>query len=259
MPGLRLDIRLAILLVVAVLVPAASAVAQPPGKVRVVNRPAPIQRWFRQPVTDVLAIVEPETTLEVLDQENGWYWVVVPPDAHGTRRAGWINSRLVEPVTTVSPKPGATPSAAAASVSATEPVAEDRVTITARQGEGSAGSVPSVTRSYTFEDVHFDRDRFSVRQQDAGLLDAAVAALKADPLLTVNLEGYTCDLGSAEYNLALGVRRANAVKSYLISQGIAAERLHTISLGEDRAKHDNSSEETRMLNRRVAVVPAAKR
>jgi OOP family OmpA-OmpF porin len=44
-----------------------------------------------------------------------------------------------------------------------------------------------------------------------------------------------------------------------VSQGIAADRLHTISLGEDRPKHDNSTEETRRLNRRVALVPGAKR
>lgn len=86
------------------------------------------------------------------------------------------------------------------------------------------------------------------------ILRAALAALEADPLLS-NIEAYTCSLGTTTYNLALGARRANAVKNYLVSEGIAADRLHTVSPGEDHAKHDNSREETRQLNRRVALVP----
>jgi OOP family OmpA-OmpF porin len=59
--------------------------------------------------------------------------------------------------------------------------------------------------------------------------------------------------------MALGVRRATAVRDYLVSQGIAADRLHTASHGEDQPKHDNTSEETRRLNRRVAFVAESKK
>ena len=59
---------------------------------------------------------------------------------------------------------------------------------------------------------------------------------------------------TAEYNLALGDRRANAVRDYLTSRGIAASRLGTVSYGEERPKHDNAREETRRLNRRAALV-----
>src|SRR5688572_29233353 len=99
MPAVRRKLPLAVL-VVAVIVPPASVAAQPPGTVRVVKEPAPIRRWFRAPVTDVLVMVDPGTTLDVLDQERGWYWVVAPRDAHGTRRAGWIRADQVEPVAT---------------------------------------------------------------------------------------------------------------------------------------------------------------
>jgi hypothetical protein len=83
------------LLVVAAATPAASALAQTPGLVRVGNNAAPIRRWFRAGVQDVLVMVPPGTILDVLDQERDHYWVVAPPDAHGTRRAGWIRTNVV--------------------------------------------------------------------------------------------------------------------------------------------------------------------
>ena len=72
--------------------------------------------------------------------------------------------------------------------------------------------------------------------------------------LRLEIEGHTCNIGTAEYNLALGERRANAVRDYLASRGITAERLRTVSYGEERPKFDNGREETRRLNRRAALV-----
>ena len=79
-------------------------------------------------------------------------------------------------------------------------------------------------------------------------------AMGDDPDLQVEIEGHTCNIGTNEYNLALGERRSSAVQDYLTSRGIAANRLRTISYGEERAAHDNSREETRRLNRRAALV-----
>jgi peptidoglycan-associated lipoprotein len=240
-----------LLLIIAVA--PSTAVAQVPGYVRVVADDARIQRWWREPVTDVMLEVQPGTTLEVLDKENGWFWVIVPADAYGTRRAGWIRERSVEPAPApVFPPRSERPSPSSAQRSAPPP-AEDRVAIS----EVREGDTPTPTvslKTYAFEDVHFDRDRYTLRKQDLASLGAVIEALKADPTLVLNLEGYTCNLGSEQYNLALGLRRANAVKEYLITQGIAAERLRTISLGEQNPKHDNADEATRQLNRRVAVV-----
>jgi outer membrane protein OmpA-like peptidoglycan-associated protein len=80
-----------------------------------------------------------------------------------------------------------------------------------------------------------------------------MAALRDDPTLRIQIEGHTCNIGTAEYNLALGDRRANAVRDYLVSRGVAANRLTTISYGEERPKYDNAREETRRLNRRAAL------
>ena len=112
----------------------------------------------------------------------------------------------------------------------------------------------SPVRNYTFEDVHFDFDRFSLRPEATRVLDEAVAALRDNPQLRIVVEGHTCNIGTAEYNLALGDRRANAVRDYLVSRGVTADRLRSVSYGEERPKHDNAREETRRLNRRAALV-----
>jgi peptidoglycan-associated lipoprotein len=135
------------------------------------------------------------------------------------------------------------------------------VTVTVDDGKGGTASdtvniqvVRPTPKSYTFEDVHFDFDRYSLRPEATRVLDEAVNALREDPTLRVEIEGHTCNIGTAEYNLALGERRANAVRDYLVSRGVDASRLHTVSYGEERPKYDNSREETRRLNRRAALV-----
>jgi len=109
-------------------------------------------------------------------------------------------------------------------------------------------------KTYTFEDVHFDFDRYTLRPEATRVLDEAIAAMRETPTLRLTIEGHTCNIGTAEYNLALGDRRANAVKDYLVSRGVTADRLQTISYGEERPKYDNAREETRRLNRRAALV-----
>ena len=111
-----------------------------------------------------------------------------------------------------------------------------------------------VVRNITFEDVYFDFDRYSLRPEATRVLDEAIVALKENATLRVEIEGHTCSIGTAEYNLALGDRRANAVKDYLVSRGVGADRLRTVSYGEEKPKYDNSREETRRLNRRAALV-----
>ena len=111
--------------------------------------------------------------------------------------------------------------------------------------------VPRVVKQITFEDVYFDFDRYSLTDAAQRILQQAVDAMRADPTLRVRIEGHTCSIGTAEYNLALGDRRARSVQQYLVSNGIAADRLTTVSFGEEQPKYDNSREETRRLNRRA--------
>ena len=135
------------------------------------------------------------------------------------------------------------------------------LTVTVDDGKGGTASdsvtvqvVRPAQKVFTFEDVHFDFDRYTLRPEATRLLDEAVTTLQQNPQLTITLEGHTCNIGTAEYNLALGERRANAVRDYLVSRGISASRLKTVSYGEERPKYDNAREETRRLNRRAALV-----
>ena len=127
-----------------------------------------------------------------------------------------------------------------------------------RGGSATAQVLIQVVRpavvELTFEDVYFDFDRSSLRPEAQRLLDDAVAKLNANPGTNIVIEGHTCNIGTAEYNLALGERRASSVRAYLTSRGVAAGRLEVRSYGEERPRHDNNREETRRLNRRAALV-----
>ena len=134
------------------------------------------------------------------------------------------------------------------------------VTVSVSDGKGGTASdtitiqcVEPKRPEWKFEDVHFDFDRYTLRPDALRLLDEAVKALEADTTLRLTIEGHTDSIGTNEYNLALGERRANAAREYLASRGIAADRLNIVSYGEERPKHDNSREETRRLNRRAAL------
>ena len=135
-------------------------------------------------------------------------------------------------------------------------------TVTVNDGKGGTASAsvtiqvvrPPAIVELTFEDVYFDFDRSTLRPEALRLLDDAVTKLQANPTKNLIIEGHTCSIGTAEYNLALGDRRARSVMTYLASRGVAAGRLEVVSYGEERPKFDNAREETRRLNRRAALV-----
>ena len=137
-----------------------------------------------------------------------------------------------------------------------------QLTVTVDDGKGGTASAnttiqvvrPPPVVELNFEDVYFDFDRSTLRPEALRLLDDAVAKLEANPTRNIIIEGHTCNIGTAEYNLALGERRASSVRDYLVSRGVPAGRLEVRSYGEERPKYDNAREETRRLNRRAALV-----
>jgi outer membrane protein OmpA-like peptidoglycan-associated protein len=94
---------------------------------------------------------------------------------------------------------------------------------------------PVVERvTITLEDIHFDFDKATLTPVAIGILNSDIKTLKAHPGIKVQIEGHTCAHGDEDYNRALGERRAQAVKEYLAQQGIADNRMSTISYGETR-------------------------
>ena len=115
-----------------------------------------------------------------------------------------------------------------------------------------------VFESEMIKDIHFDYDKYNIRPKDAEILKGNSALLMKYPAMTFQIEGHCDERGTDEYNLALGERRANSTKKYLISLGIEASRISTISYGEERPLDSQSSEEAWTKNRRAHFVILSK-
>ena len=102
--------------------------------------------------------------------------------------------------------------------------------------------------------VYFDTDRFNIDTEDAGRLQTQAQYFSQYPNVNFTIEGHTDERGTREYNLALGERRANAAKNYLVSLGIPASRIRTVSYGKERPVALASNESAWAQNRRAATV-----
>lgn len=103
--------------------------------------------------------------------------------------------------------------------------------------------------------IHFDYDKSSLSSEARSKLQGNVDWMKKNAGVRIQIEGHCDARGSIEYNLALGERRANSVKSYIVSQGIAANRLSTISYGKEKPLLQGDTEEAFSKNRRANFVP----
>lgn len=111
-----------------------------------------------------------------------------------------------------------------------------------------AGAVGSSTT------IYFDTDRYNVDSQDAAALQAQAQYFARFPQITFTIEGHTDERGTREYNLALGEKRANAAKAYLVSLGVDGRRIALLSFGKERPVALGSSEDAWAQNRRAASV-----
>jgi peptidoglycan-associated lipoprotein len=100
-------------------------------------------------------------------------------------------------------------------------------------------------------DVFFDYDQFELRQDARDRLAQNAKFLTAHPEFILTIEGHADERGTNDYNLALGEKRANAAKDYLSTLGVGAERLRTVSYGEERPFCGESSESCWSQNRRA--------
>ena len=102
--------------------------------------------------------------------------------------------------------------------------------------------------------VYFAYDKSALDANAIAALDSQVEWLKKNPKVNVVVQGYCDKRGTAEYNLALGERRANAVKAYLVDQGICAGRITTVSYGKEYAFPGDTEEAYANSRRGVTVV-----
>jgi peptidoglycan-associated lipoprotein len=102
--------------------------------------------------------------------------------------------------------------------------------------------------------IFFDTDMFNIDAEDQAALREQANYLNQYPNVRATVEGHADERGTREYNLALGERRANAAKNYLISLGVAADRLSVVSFGKERPVALGSDEQSWARNRRAVTV-----
>lgn len=105
--------------------------------------------------------------------------------------------------------------------------------------------------------VHFDYDKSTISAAEKAKLQGNIAWMKKNSSAKMLVEGHCDQRGSTEYNLSLGERRANTVKQMLVSQGISASRITTVSFGKEKLIADGDSEGDMAKNRRANFVPTA--
>lgn len=152
------------------------------------------------------------------------------------------------------------PAGPAPAAEAPPPTAE---TPPASPGVVGESVIPGSERDFVInagDRVYFDFDRYDVRADAQPILDAQAAWLQRYPAVRVRIEGNTDDRGTREYNLALGARRANAVRDYLISHGVTSSRITTMSYGKEQPIDPGTGEEAwaRNRNARTGIVSGAR-
>ena len=98
--------------------------------------------------------------------------------------------------------------------------------------------------------VHFAYNEYNIQDQDKSTLQKQATWLNKYPSVQIAVEGHADERGTREYNLALGARRANAVKEFLVSLGVSTSRLQTVSYGKERPICTESTEDCWAQNRR---------
>jgi peptidoglycan-associated lipoprotein len=115
-----------------------------------------------------------------------------------------------------------------------------------------------VFESRLFKDIHFNFDKYDIRPEDADILKQNASLLSKYRTVKVQIEGHCDERGTQEYNLALGERRANSTKKYLVSLGVSQDRISTISYGEEKPSDSGSNEESWAKNRRAHCIILSK-
>jgi len=123
-----------------------------------------------------------------------------------------------------------------------------------REAATTRPSTPDKARESALKDIFFDFDKATIREDQKAAVAADAARLKASPTTKVLVEGHCDERGTAEYNLALGERRAKAMRDALVASGIEASRIRTVSYGKERPFALGHDESAWNLNRRAHLV-----
>jgi peptidoglycan-associated lipoprotein len=158
----------------------------------------------------------------------------------------------------VTTDPGSRPAAESTTTQPTEPLDSGPgvvgMTETTPSVEDYSLSDPVSGEGGPLDDVHFDYDSATLTDAARATLERHAVWLQARRSAKVTVEGHCDERGTVDYNLALGDQRARAVRDYLVSLGVAADRLQTVSLGKERPLDTGANEAAWARNRRAHFV-----
>jgi peptidoglycan-associated lipoprotein len=186
---------------------------------------------------------------EIMQEGCSGPWVITPEMVHESRLPRKEAEDVVPPL---------------AEKRGSEPAAVEHVTNTVQEPDSLSsldalrrGEVPSTAPSSPLAEIHFDFDSYELRPEARKALEVHADWLNNNPSVRVEIEGHCDERGSSEYNMALGAKRAQAAKAYLVDLAVAADRLSTISYGEELPICREHTEECWQRNRRDRFVIVA--
>jgi peptidoglycan-associated lipoprotein len=164
------------------------------------------------------------------------------------------------PVTRPMPPPPSAPTAPARPPAPPEPVSEPTIVPPepVRDDAISAASLDDLNKNSPLKPVFYELDSSELSAQAQAALNENATLLKRYPTWTVTIEGHCDERGTAEYNLALGERRAITARAYLVSLGVPADRMRTVSYGKEFPFDPGHDESAFSKNRRAHFVITAK-
>ena len=183
-----------------------------------------------------------------------WSWPVVVLAVFGTachtRPPATSPSRTSAPASTVPSRPPAPPAPPAAAARPAAPLSEEELF--------RRKSLEELNAERPLADAFFDYNESTLRDDARAILQKDVVWLSKWPQTVISVEGYCDERGTAEYNLALGERRASVVKEYLQALGVSPGRIHLVSLGKEARFCQESNEDCWSKNRRGHFVITGK-
>jgi peptidoglycan-associated lipoprotein len=168
-----------------------------------------------------------------------------------------------QPASTPAPFPGSAPRSGSGPVSSTIPpaptvITPDQPVVATPNDPMSNASVVDINKDSPLRAVYFAYDSDALDDAARSTMTANADVLKKYTTWVVTIEGHCDERGTAEYNLALGDRRAEAVKNYMVSLGVAADRLKTVSYGSEFPFTPGHDEKSWAQNRRAHFMLTAK-
>ncbi|NOY68540.1 MAG: OmpA family protein [Deltaproteobacteria bacterium] len=121
--------------------------------------------------------------------------------------------------------------------------------------ETPSGAVVDKRGCWVVEDIAYDFDKWRIRPEYYPVLDRMVNVFTANPKLKVEIQGYTDNVGTQAYNLALSEKRAGSVMNHLVEKGVARDRIYVVGYGAESPVADNATPDGRAKNRRVELKP----